>query len=291
MDLQKGQLPWNLGRYYNAGEIIQSANMYRDTVRVNTNPAWETFLIDDVFITGNIATGLSTEANNGGYYAKAEPTAGVWTPLTTVDTNAFGQILNLGYILDATTREVVQDTNGRDIYALFHTTATDNTTIAPATGIVATFVTLDPTTGNFSAVSVNQAIDIVMLRVVAMKNADFIMNDGELSGKPADVLAPNTLTVEQAVLTVTADIASWSTININTWAASSGASTFAGDTITLPWTAGDFNNAGNISVIVEGIGELVKWANATYVNANTISFPNIILNIGDRVIIKNIVLS
>jgi len=291
MDLQKWQLPTNLGRYNNAGEIIQSANMYRDTVRVNADPAGETFLIDDAFVTGQIATGLFTEANNGGYYAKAEPTAGVGTPLTTVDTNAFGQILNLGYVLDATTREVVQDTNGRDVYALFHTAETDNTTIAPATGIVATFATLDPTTGNFSAVSVDQAIDIVMLRVVAMKNADFIMNDGEFSGKPADVLAPSALTVEQAVLTVTADIASWSTININTWAASTGVSTFAGDTITLPGTAGDFNNAGTISIIVEGIGELVKWANAIYVNANTISFPNIILNIGDRVIIKNIVLS
>lgn len=255
---------------YNDLRTVYRVNKTTQTVSVST----ANYKLIDSSMTGalNLAIGASTTQNNGEVIVAALAGAVGTGSATAIVTNDLGVVLNAVEIRDATTNDLINDTDGREIFGLIQcaSDATDGDAIGAASSenTQISFVKYNAS-DQLVLVSLNGSIDFTVNRLFANRNQKDLQFIGSAPLKESIAQSIDNV----RIYIVTTGFIANEVITVSTGAgASAGVTTVSGDTITsLGASSAVFNADKKTRVLLNGY-ETVKGTDVIWDSSTTFHF-------------------
>ena len=272
-------------KLYNDLRTVYKVNKTTQTASVSS----ANFKLVTSTMTGalNIAVGSTTTQNNGEVVVAALSGSVGTASASAIVTNDLGVILNAIEIRDATTNDIINDSDGREIFGLLQcdSTASDGDAIggSGSENVQISFVKYDAS-DSLVLVSLNGSIDFTVNRLFANRNQKDLQFIGSAPIKES--IAQSIDNVRYFVVT-TGFIAN-EVITVSTGAgATAGVTTVSGDTITSLGASGAVFNADKKTRILLNGYEALKGTDVIWDSSTTFHFWRA-LDVGDSFQIKQL---
>jgi len=254
-------------------------------------PSAQYSLIASSVLSGTISVGTST-TNSGGYIA-AELAGAVGSAATTTITDSHGNILNMVRIRNATTHDDVQvgvGDNARTVYGLIQCSngVSDGTSIGGggSENLQISFVYY-ASDGTLTLTDVSEDIEFQANKVYTQRNVPTIELEG---GKEIPDILEQDIEPTVRGFTVTTAFTANEVITLSTGAgAGSGASTTAGDSITLQDAEATFNNDNTTRIRLNGVQQQKGSGKDVVYDSSTTFHFTVALDVGDYFEVERVV--